>query len=155
VWFRKEVQALPRSLELTAAGDVGQSPPRIDVVVGIIRDEQGLVLVNQRRPGTYLAGLWEFPGGKRHANEDRRSALARELHEELGIDVIAAEPLLTLRHDYPDRRVHLDVWSILEYSGAPRSREDQAIAWARPEALSSLELLPADAPIVAALLKAG
>ena len=68
---------------------------RIEVVVGLIQDEQGQILVNQRRPGTHLAGLWEFPGGKRHAGEGRQAALARELHEELGIDVVTADPLLT------------------------------------------------------------
>ena len=125
---------------------------RTDVVVGIVRDSAGRVLVNQRRPDTHLAGLWEFPGGKRHAREGRQAALARELHEELGIEVVTAEPLLTLHHDYPDRRVYLDVWSVLEYSGEPRSCEDQAIAWVYPKALSSLELLPADAPIVGKLL---
>ena len=132
---------------------MSQSLPRVDVVVGIVRDSTGRILVNQRRPGTDLAGLWEFPGGKRHAGEGRQAALARELHEELGIEVVAAEPLLMVRHDYPDRRVCLDVWSVLEYSGEPRSRENQAIAWVYPQALSSLELLPADAPIVTELLK--
>ena len=132
---------------------MNQSPPRIDVVVGIVQNSAGQILVNQRRPGTHLAGLWEFPGGKRHAGEGRQAALAREFHEELGIEVVTAEPLLTLRHDYPDRRVHLDVWSVLEYSGEPRSRENQAIAWVYPQALSSLELLPADGPIVVELLK--
>ena len=132
---------------------MNQSPPRVDVVVGIVQDSVGRILVNQRRPGTHLAGLWEFPGGKRHAGAGRQAALARELREELGIEVVTAEPLLTLRHDYPDRRVHLDVWSVREYSGEPRSREDQAIAWVYPQALSSLELLPADAPIVVELLK--
>ncbi len=124
---------------------------RIDVVVGIVRDSEGRLLVNQRRPGSHLAGLWEFPGGKRHAGEGRQVALARELHEELGITVVTAEPLLRLRHDYPDRRVHLDVWSVLEYTGEPCSREDQAIAWVYPQALSNLEFLPADAPIVTTL----
>ena len=138
---------------MIAAGDSGQSPPPVDVVVGIVRDSAGRILVNQRRPGTHLAGLWEFPGGKCHTGEGHQTALARELQEELGIEMVTAEPLLTLCHDYPDRRVHLDVWSVLEYMGEPRSREEQAIAWVYPQALSSLEFLPADAPIVTALLK--
>ena len=127
-------------------------PVELEVVVGIVRDDWGGVLVNQRRPGTHLAGLWEFPGGKRHSGEGREAALKRELHEELGIDVVAAAPLLLLHHEYSDRRVHLDVWSVLEFTGAPRSRESQVIDWVPVDALSSLELLPADAPIVAVLL---
>jgi len=128
-------------------------PIELEVVVGIIRDDSGRILVNQRRPGTHLAGFWEFPGGKRHSGEGREAALTRELHEELGIDVVAAVPLLSLHHEYSDRRVHLDVWTVLEFTGAPRSREAQVIDWVAVDALSSLELLPADAPIVAALLK--
>ena len=128
-------------------------PPRLEVVVGIVRDATGRILINQRRPGTHLEGLWEFPGGKRHAGEGREAALARELDEELGIVVVSAEPLLTLRHDYPDRCVDLDVWTISKFKGEPRARENQVIAWVHPEAMSDVELLPADAPIVAALLQ--
>ena len=60
-----------------------------EVVVGIVRDATGRILINQRRPGTHLEGLWEFPGGKRHTGEDRAAALARELDEELGIEVVS------------------------------------------------------------------
>ena len=126
----------------------------IDVVVGIIRDADGRVLVNQRLPGTHMEGFWEFPGGKRRADEDRETALARELKEELGIDVLRAEPLLRLRHDYPERTVHLDVWTILDYSGAPHSREGQDIDWVDPDLLKERGLLPADRPIVAKLVEA-
>ncbi len=123
----------------------------IDVVVGIIRDSAGRILVNQRRPGTHLAGFWEFPGGKRRSGEEREVALARELSEELGVEVIGAEPLMGLTHEYPDLEVHLDVWTVLEYTGEPRPREDQVIDWVQPEALANIALLPADLPIVAAL----
>lgn len=126
---------------------------RLDVVVGIVRDATDRILINQRRPGAHLEGLWEFPGGKRRAGEERETALKRELDEELGIEIVAAEPLLTLRHDYPDRLVHLDVWSVLEYVGEPRACESQVIAWVRPEEMSHIDLLPADSPIVAALLE--
>ena len=128
-------------------------PPRLEVVVGIIRDAAGRILINQRRPGTHLEGLWEFPGGKRHAGEGREAALARELDEELGIVVVSAEPLLTLCHDYPDRCVELDVWTISKFKGEPLACENQVIAWIHPEAMSDVEFLPADAPILAALLR--
>jgi 8-oxo-dGTP diphosphatase len=126
---------------------------RLDVVVGIVRDATDRILINQRRPGAHLEGLWEFPGGKRKAGEERETALKRELNEELGIEIVAAEPLLTLRHDYPDRLVHLDVWSVLEYVGEPRACESQVISWVRPEEMSHIDLLPADSPIVAVLLE--
>ncbi|HEY5623445.1 MAG TPA: (deoxy)nucleoside triphosphate pyrophosphohydrolase [Gammaproteobacteria bacterium] len=117
-------------------------------MVGIVWDQHGRVLVNQRLPGTHMAGHWEFPGGKRSKNEDARAALERELCEELGIEVLAAKPLVDLTHDYPDRRVRLDVWTVLEYRGHPTGRDGQALDWVLPAALESAGLLPADKPIV-------
>jgi len=124
---------------------------QVDVVVGILRDDDGRVLINQRRSGTHLAGLWEFPGGKREAGEGRQSALVREFNEELGITVLRAEPLLTVNHDYTDRRVRLDVWTVLSFRGEPYSREQQPIAWVSPQEMPSIEFLPADLVIIAEL----
>jgi len=107
--------------------------------------------VNQRRPGTDLAGFWEFPGGKRRLGETPLAALRRELSEELGIDVLAAEPWLALAHDYPDKRVHLDVWRVLHYAGTIVPRESQLLEWVAVDRLAGLPLLPADLPIVVAL----
>jgi 8-oxo-dGTP diphosphatase len=123
----------------------------VHVLVGLIGDEAGRWLVNQRRPGTHLAGAWEFPGGKLVAGETRLGALKRELEEELGIDVVNAEPLLELVHDYPEKRVHLDVWRVLDYRGEPTPRERQRLEWVELEALAALPLLEADLPIVDAL----
>jgi 8-oxo-dGTP diphosphatase len=117
-------------------------------MVGIISDTQGRVLINQRRPGTHMAGHWEFPGGKRGAGESRFDALARELGEELGIRVVEAEPLTELVHEYPDRRVLLDVWRVLSFEGEPLPLEDQPLRWVATDALSEAELLSADRPIV-------
>lgn len=118
------------------------------VLVGLVGDEAGRWLVNQRRAGTPLAGFWEFPGGKRQDGEEPRVALARELSEELGIDVLDATPLLVLEHAYPDKRVLLDVWRVLRYRGAAAGREGQVLRWVTVEELESLELLEADWPIV-------
>jgi 8-oxo-dGTP diphosphatase len=118
------------------------------VLVGLVADEAGRWLVNQRPAGTPLAGFWEFPGGKRRDGEDPRAALERELNEELGIAVLDATPLLVLEHEYVDKRVLLDVWRVLRYSGAAAGREGQALRWATVEELESLELLEADWPIV-------
>jgi len=125
----------------------------VHVLVGLIGDAQGRWLVNQRRPGTHLAGFWEFPGGKRQAAETPFAALRRELDEELGIDVLAAEPWLELEHDYPDKTVRLDVWRVLDYRGEVVAREGQALDWVAAAGLATLPLLPADLPIVAALLR--
>ena len=95
-----------------------------------------------------MAGHWEFPGGKQREGEEPPVALARELREELGIEVLAAEPLLYLTHDYPDRSVRLDVWKVLEYRGEPEALDSQALEWVALDELGKVGLLPADKPIV-------
>jgi 8-oxo-dGTP diphosphatase len=123
----------------------------VHVLVGLISDGRGRWLVNQRRAGTHRAGAWEFPGGKRVDGEERMAALGRELAEELGIEVTGAEPLLELVHDYPDKRVLLDVWLVRSYRGAVEPREGQPLRWVTVEELDGLALLEADGPIVEAL----
>ena len=122
------------------------------VIVGIVAAADGRVLVNQRRPDTHMAGYWEFPGGKLHAGEAPRTGLVRELAEELGIRVLDAEPLLLVEHAYPARRVRLDVWRVTRYDGEPEGLEGQPLRWVAPPDLPDLGLLPADGPIVEALL---
>ena len=124
---------------------------RLGVAVGILMDGRGRVLVNQRPPGSHMAGYWEFPGGKIAPGEDGWQALVRELDEELGVTARYGHPLLTLSHRYPDRTVELDVWRVTEYRGVPQPREGQQLRWCAPRGLDDLKLLPADGPIVAAL----
>jgi 8-oxo-dGTP diphosphatase len=126
----------------------------VHVLVGLIGDARGLWLVNRRPPGKDLAGFWEFPGGKLQAGETPLAALRRELDEELGIEVVAAEPWLELAHEYPEKTVLLDVWRVLDYRGEVRAREGQALDWVAAGRLAALPLLPADLPIAAALLRA-
>jgi len=134
------------------SGAASGADDAIEVVVALIEDDRGRVLVNQRRPGTHMAGFWEFPGGKRGRGEGRREALGRELLEELGIRLLEAQPLMKFSHDYPGRRVRLDVWRVQRYEGEPTPCEEQPIRWCYPRELLAQELLPADRPIVEALL---
>ncbi|MGH8281239.1 MAG: Nudix family hydrolase [Gammaproteobacteria bacterium] len=123
----------------------------IQVVAAVLKDELGRVLINQRPVGKPWAGYWEFPGGKIEARETPLAALKRELHEELGVTVHAAHPLIHLIHDYPEYHVELHVWRVQRYSGELHAREHQALAWVKPNELSGWKLLPADAPIVTAI----
>ena len=91
----------------------------IRVVAAALYDEQGRVLIADRPAGKHMAGRWEFPGGKVGNDETLPDALSRELHEELGIKVDAARPLMNLTHDYPDRRVELHMWLVDGYAGVP------------------------------------
>lgn len=123
----------------------------IHVIAGALSDAEGRVLIAQRPRGRHMAGRWEFPGGKLAFGEDSYDGLKRELAEELGVVVREARPLIRLRHDYPDRRVLLDVWQVTAYDGEPKSLESQALTWARPDELPSHDLLEADRAIVTAL----
>jgi len=120
----------------------------VDVVVGLIGDANGRWLVNCRPPGAPLAGSWEFPGGKKEPGEAPFAALKRELDEELGIEVLEAEPVIVLEHDYPDKRVVLDVWQVLRYRGEITAREGQPLRWVTVAECRQIELLEADWPIV-------
>jgi 8-oxo-dGTP diphosphatase len=127
------------------------SPAEIHVIAGAISDAQGRVLIAQRPRGRHMAGRWEFPGGKLDSGEEAYAGLKRELAEELGVVVREARPLIRLRHEYPDRRVLLDVWQVTAYDGEPQALEAQALAWARPDELPKHDLLEADRAIVTAL----
>ncbi|MGH8075384.1 MAG: Nudix family hydrolase [Lysobacter sp.] len=132
----------------------GDPPSRIvEVVAGVIRDARGRVLLTRRTEGRDLAGLWEFPGGKREPGESPEAALARELHEELGITVEIGAPLINVPQAYPDKRLRLDVRVIKDWHGPARGREGQALAWVPPQKLASYAMPPADRPVVGALLQ--
>jgi 8-oxo-dGTP diphosphatase len=126
--------------------------PLTHVVAAAVIDVAGRVLIAQRPPGKHLAGGWEFPGGKLEPGEDRRAGLARELREELGISLIASpRPLIRVRHAYDYGNVLIDMWVVHQYAGEPQGLDGQALRWCTRDELESVELLPADGPIVAAL----
>jgi mutator protein MutT len=125
--------------------------PVIHVVAGAVTDGAGRVLIAQRPKGTHLAGGWEFPGGKLEPGEDRRAGLARELREELGITIGNPRPLIRLRHSYPEREVLLDMWVVRHFSGEPQGLDGQSLRWCTQDELETVQLLPADGPIVRAL----
>jgi 8-oxo-dGTP diphosphatase len=123
----------------------------IHVAVGILISPLGKVLITRRPDHVHQGGLWEFPGGKVEDGEPVAAALNRELHEELGIAVQTAEPWLQVGHDYPDKRVWLDVWRVIAWQGEPQGREGQPLIWAWPTELEKFAFPAADEPIIAAL----
>ncbi|MFL9583066.1 Nudix family hydrolase [Stenotrophomonas sp. AB1(2024)] len=128
------------------------SPKRsIHVVAGVITDARGRILLNRRTENRDMAGLWEFPGGKREDGETSEQALVRELREELGIEAEIGDWIMDVPQEYPDKHLRLEVWHIRSWKGSPRGREGQAITWVAPDKLSRYSMPPADLPVVAAL----
>ena len=123
----------------------------LEVVAGALFDTTGRVLIAQRPPGKALAGRWEFPGGKLHEGEDAYAGLVRELREELGVKVHAAERLIRYSHAYPERTVWLDMWIVTGWSGEPRGLDGQGLKWVRVTELQGEDILEADRPIIEAL----
>jgi 8-oxo-dGTP diphosphatase len=127
-----------------------QNDKVIHVAAGVVINAQGRILVAKRPKEKHQGGLWEFPGGKIEAGESAHSALVRELEEEIGIGIKSSEPLIRIRHDYPDKRVCLAVLQVNQFSGEAWGREGQEIAWVAPADLPHLEFPAANTPIVAA-----
>ncbi len=121
------------------------------VMAGVLYDAHSRVLLAQRPAGKHLAGLWEFPGGKREPEESPSAALRRELREELGIELQRAQPLLQVPWQYGERRLLLDAWLVDRWHGTPQSLEGQALQWLTPAAVDAAMLTPADRPILRAL----
>jgi 8-oxo-dGTP diphosphatase len=123
----------------------------IHVVAGILQDDDGRVLLAERIGDSPFAGLWEFPGGKVNDGESPAAALKRELCEELGIAIASFEHLMNVQHEYNDRSVTLEFYVVNGWSGEPDGLDGQRLRWAYAAALHADELLPADAPVLAAL----
>ncbi len=121
------------------------------MAAGVLRNARGEILLARRFDDAHQGGLWEFPGGKLEPGEDARAGLARELDEELGISLDSARPLIRVWHDYPDRRVLLDVWRVTAWRGRVHGREGQALRWLRADALTGLPMPAADVPVLKAL----
>lgn len=126
-------------------------PLVIEVTAALIQDADGRYLITQRRRGSHLEGLWEFPGGKRDADEDLAACLRRELMEELGARFTVGEKVDTIRWDYPDRTVVLHFYRCRVESGAIEPRESQAMVWVAAPDLSGYHFPPADRELITRL----
>ena len=122
----------------------------VEVVAGLIR-EGGKIFATQRGYGDYRH-FWEFPGGKMEPGETRQQALARELKEELAIDVEVGDFLCTVEHDYPTFHLTMHCFFCTIAGGkAPELLEHEAARWLRHDELGSVNWLPADVKVIEAL----
>ena len=125
-------------------------PPRglTRVAVGVLLDSGGRVLLADRPAGKPYAGCWEFPGGKIEPGEDVEVALARELHEELGIAIGPSAPWVTFEFDYPHAYVELQFRITRVWRGVPHAREGQRLRFVDPAGELPQPLLPAAVPVL-------
>jgi 8-oxo-dGTP diphosphatase len=123
------------------------------VVCAVIEHGDGRVLVAQRPAHKHLALKWEFPGGKIEAGESSVVALARELREELGIEIEILRALPVFNHDYGDIAIAMQpfVCRLAPGSAAPHAHEHVALRWVSATEIATLDLAAADLPVVAAL----
>lgn len=126
-----------------------------EVAAAVIERSDGTFLLGQRAPGTFYAGYWEFPGGKVEAGETPREALIRELREELEIEALEATPWLVREHVYEHAHVRLYFFRVPEWRGELRDHVHAALEWQRPGATTVSPMLPANAPVLAALALPG
>ncbi len=119
----------------------------VDVAVGVLLADNGDFLLTSRPEGKVYAGYWEFPGGKLEAGETVEQALRRELQEEIGIVIGAAEPWRVELVDYPHALVRLNFCKVRAWEGQLEMREGQRFAWATlPVHLSPV--LPGALPVL-------
>lgn len=126
-------------------------PDVVEVVAALIQDDRGRYLITRRRSGSHLAGMWEFPGGKREPGESLEAALRRELIEELSATFSVGEKVETVSWQYPERTVVLHFYRCRFESGTIEPLEQQAMEWVEPARLAELEFPPADRELIARL----
>jgi 8-oxo-dGTP diphosphatase len=128
-------------------GVPGNTRPVTEVAVGILIRPDGSFLLAQRPAGKPYEGYWEFPGGKLEPGETVEAALARELEEELGIQIDSSEHWRVLEHDYPHAYVRLFFHKIRSWRGEPSGLEGQAFLW-QHASVDVAPLLPAAIPVI-------
>lgn len=110
-----------------------KKPPHYHIGVGMIKDDEGRVLIALRPENAMLGGLWEFPGGKKRADESLKQTVHRELHEELGVHVKVLEKFIDLKHTYSHFKITLHAyWCRLTLdSRQPAANNSQEIRWVK------------------------
>ena len=120
---------MPESVLVVDGGGSTGERPVTDVAVGVLMASDGAFLLTSRPEGKAYAGYWEFPGGKLEAGETVEQALRRELQEEIGITIGAAQPWREKLVDYPHALVRLHFCKVFDWSGDLHMREGQQCAW--------------------------
>lgn len=133
----------------------------IHVAVGVIvatnAQQQIQYFLTKRLEHSHQGGKWEFPGGKVEKDESVAQALARELKEEIDIEVLACQPLTLIEHTYHHgdgsaKNVCLEVFVVEHYTGEPSAQEGQGQGWFSLDELQTLDFPAANQAIIEKLL---
>ncbi len=125
----------------------------VHVAVGVIENADGDIFISKRHKDLHQGDKWEFPGGKVEADETVYDALVRELREECNIVVQSASPLTVIHHNYGDKRVVLDVWRVIGFTGDIVQREGQEWRWVPAYALQAYQFPKANEAIIELLIE--
>ncbi|WP_110985730.1 A/G-specific adenine glycosylase [Acaryochloris thomasi] len=113
--------------------------PHKQIGVAVIWNDQGQVLIDRRPQKGLLGGLWEFPGGKVEAGETIPDCIAREIKEELGIEIEVGDHLITVDHAYTHFKVTLTVHHCRHLVGEPQPIACDEVRWVT---LDDIEMYP-------------
>lgn len=128
--------------------------PHLVVGAAVVKNEDGTVLIAQRREDQMLGGLWEFPGGKKEPDESIHLCVIRELKEELGINVKLSNKIICVHHAYSHFTMEMHVYWAQIQSGKPRSIECNDFKWISLEDIRTLPFSKADLKVIDAITKA-
>jgi 8-oxo-dGTP diphosphatase len=124
----------------------------MEVVCGVIENTEGQFLACLRPAGKHLGGQWEFPGGKMDPGESPEDALARELREELAVEVLVGFPLSPVVWTYEDRTIRLLPFYCKIIGGTLQALEHEKLCWCSPENFNDRPWAAADVPILREIL---
>lgn len=123
----------------------------IDVVAGIIQRDDGKILIARRKPGSHLAGCWEFPGGKIEGGESPEECLERELREELGIITKTGGFVAESVYDYGNKKIRLLAYFVQYLDGDFVLDSHDRIEWVHLSEVDDYQLAPADVPLLTSI----
>ena len=127
--------------------------PFLEIGLGIIFNQNGELLIDQRLESSSMGGMWEFPGGKKKPDESIEETIEREIEEELGIVVKSGVKLLSFEHAYSHKKIHFTVHLCEWKSGAPKPLTCQKLLWVSPEKLFKFPFPAANQKIISELFK--
>jgi mutator protein MutT len=125
--------------------------PHKQIGVAVIWNQSGQILIDKRKVGGALGGLWEFPGGKIEVGETVADCIVREIREELAIEIAIGEHLISIEHTYPTFQITLIVHHCNYISGTPQPIESDEILWVEVSDLNKYEFPEANVAIIRAI----